>query len=74
MFIGKTNAEVEAPILWPLDAKSWLIAKDPDAEKDWGQEEKGASEDEMFGWYHPLNGRELEQTLGYNEGDESLVW
>ena len=74
MFIGKTNAEVEAPILWPLDSKSWLIAKDPDAEKDWGQEEKGASEDEMFGWHHPLNGREFEQTLGYNEGDKSLVW
>ena len=56
MFFGRTDAEGEAPILWPPDAKSWLIWKDPDAGKDWGQEEKGTTEDEMVGWYHRLNG------------------
>ena len=73
IFTGKTDAEVETPILWPFDVKSWLNAKDPDAEKDWGKEEKGASEDEMVGWHHPLNGHKFEQILGYSEGDESLV-
>ena len=62
IFIGKTDPE--APILWPPDAKNWLIWKDPDAGKDWRQEEKGATEDEMVGWYHGLNGHEFEQTLG----------
>ena len=57
MFIGRTDAEAKTPILWPPDAKSWLIGKDPDAGKDWGQEEKGTTEDEMIGWYHWLNGR-----------------
>ena len=52
MFIGRTDVEAEAPILWPLDAKSQLIGKDPDARKDGGQEEKGMTEDEMVGWYH----------------------
>ena len=52
VFIGKTDAEAETPILWPPDAKSWLIWKDPDAGKDWGQEEKGTTEDEMAGWQH----------------------
>ena len=52
MFIGRTDVETETPILWPPDAKSWLIWKDPDAGKDWGQEEKGTTEDEMVGWYH----------------------
>ena len=52
MFIGRTDGETETPILWPPDAKSWLIWKDPDAGKDWGQEEKGTTEDEMVGWYH----------------------
>ena len=56
IFIGRTDAEAETPILWPPDAKSWLIWKDPDAGKDWGQEEKGTTEDEMVGWHHRLNG------------------
>ena len=60
VFIGRTDAEAEAPILWPPDAKSWLIWKDPNAEKDWGQEEKGMTEDEMVGWHHRLNGLEFE--------------
>ena len=64
VFIGRTDVEAETPILWPPDVKSWLISKDPDAGKDWGQEEKGATEDEMFGWHHWLDGREFGQTLG----------
>ena len=56
VFIGRTDVEAETPILWPPDAKSWLIWKDPDAGKDWGQEEKGMTEDEMAGWHHCLNG------------------
>ena len=56
VFIGRTDAEAETPILWPTHAKSWLIGKDPDAEKDRGQEEKGTTEDEMVGWHHRLNG------------------
>ena len=56
VFIGRTDAEAETPMLWPPDAKSWLIGKDPDAGKDWGQEEKGTTEDEMAGWHHRLNG------------------
>ena len=59
IFIGRTEAEAEAPILWPPDVKSWLIGKDPDAEKDWGQEEKGTTEDEIVEWYHQLNGHEF---------------
>ena len=62
IFIGRTDAEVEAPILWPLDAKSLLIGKDPDAGKDGGQEEKEMTEDEMVGWHHWLNGHGFEQT------------
>ena len=58
-FIGRTDAKAEALILWPPDGKSWLICKDPDAGKDWGQEEKG-TEDEMAGWSHQLNGHEFE--------------
>ena len=62
IFIGRTGTETEAPILWPPDTKSQLIEKeDPDAGKDWGQEEKGMSEDEMVGWHHQLNGHEFEQ-------------
>ena len=60
MFIGRTNAEAETPILWPPDGKNWLIGKDPDAGKDWGQEEKGTTEDEMVGWHHRLDGHEFE--------------
>ena len=66
LFIGRTDAE--AQILWPSDAKSWLIGKDPDARKDWGQKEKGMTEDEMVGWHHWLNGHEFEQAPGDGEG------
>ena len=59
VFIGRTDAEAETPILGPPDAKNWLIGKDPDAGKDWGQEEKGTTEDEMAGWHHRLNGHEF---------------
>ena len=72
IFIGRTDAEAEAPGLWPPDAKSWLIGKDPKAGKDWGKEDKGATEDEMVGWHHQLNGQEFEQTLGDSEGQGSL--
>ena len=58
--IGRTDAEAETPILWPPDAKNWLIGKDPDAGKDWRREEKGTTEDEMVGWHHWLNGHEFE--------------
>ena len=59
VFIRRTDVEAETPILWPPDAKSWLIQKDPDAGKDWGWEEKGTTEDEMAGWHHRLNGGEF---------------
>ena len=72
IFIGRTDAEAEAPIFWPSNAKSWLIGKDSDAGKDWGQEEKGTAEDEMVGWHHQLNGCEFEQILGDSEGQGSL--
>ena len=68
IFIGRTDDETEAPILWPSDVKSWFIGKDPGARKDWRQEEKGMTEDETVGWHHWLNGHELEQTLGDREG------
>ena len=71
MFIGKTDAE--ASILWPPDVKSQLIGKDPDAGKDRRQQEKRATEDEMVGWHHRLNGHEFEQTLGDSEGQGRLV-
>ena len=71
IFIGKTDAE--APILWPPDAKSQFIGKDPDAGKDWGQEEKGMTDGEMVGWHHWLSGHEFEQTLGDSKGQGSLV-
>ena len=73
IFIGRTDAEAETPILWPPHAKSWLTGKDPDAAKDWGQEEKGTTEEEMVGWHHWLNGHESEQTPGDSEGQGSLV-
>ena len=74
MFIGRTD-EAETPVLWPPDAKSWLIGKDPDAGKDWRQEKKGTTEDEMVGRHHWLHGREFEQTLGVDgEGQGILVW
>ena len=62
IFTGETDAEAEAPIFWPPDAKSQLIGKDPDSGKDWEQEEKGTTEDEIVGWHHQLNGHEFEQT------------
>ena len=64
IFIGRTNAEVETPVLWPPDVKSQLIRKDPDAEKDWSQEEKGTTGYKMAGWHHQLNGHEFEQAPG----------
>ena len=70
---GKTDVEAEAPILWPPDAKNWLIGKDPAAGKDWRQEEKEMTEDAMVGWHHRLNGHEFEQTLGDGEGQGSLA-
>ena len=73
IFIGRTDAEAEAPVLWARDAKSWLIRKDSDARKDRRQEEKGMTEDEMVGWHHQLNGHEFEQALGVGEGQGSLV-
>ena len=60
IFIGRTAVDAETPILWPPDAKSWFIGKDPDAGKDWRQEEKGTTEDEMVGWPHQSNGHECE--------------
>ena len=71
IFIGRTYAEAEAHILWPLDVKSWLIGKDPDPGKDWRQKGKGMTEDEMVGWHHQPNGYEFEQTLRDGEGQES---
>ena len=59
MFIGRTDAEAETPMLWPPHVKSSLIGENPDAGRDWGQEEKGTTEDEMAGWHHRLNGREF---------------
>ena len=68
MFIERTDAEAEAPILWPPDAKSWLTGKDSDAESDSGQEEKRMTEDEMVGWHHRLDGHEFGWTPGDGEG------
>ena len=73
IFIGRTDAKAETPILWPPDAKNWHIRKDPDAGKDWGQEEKGTTEDEMAGWHHPLDGHEFEQAPGAGDGEGSLA-
>ena len=73
VFIGRTDAEAETPILWPPDAKNWLIWKGPDAGKDWRQEEKGMAEDKMFGWHHRLDGHEFEQALRVGDGQGSMV-
>ena len=73
LFIGRTDGKAEAPVLWHPDVKRQLIGKDPDAGKDWGQEEKGAAENEMVGWHHWLNGHVFEQTLGDSKGHGSLV-
>ena len=73
IFIGRTDAEVEAPTVWLSEAKSWLIIKDPFAGQDWRQEEMGMAEDEMVGWHHWLNGHEFEPALGDGEEQGSLV-
>jgi len=73
ILIGRTEAEAEAPILWPPDAKSRLIRKDPDAGNDWRQKEKGMTEDEMVVWHHQLNGHEFEQAPGYGEGQDNAL-
>ena len=73
VFIGRTDAEAETPILWPPDAKNWLIWKDPDAGKDWMQEDKGMAEDEMVGWHHWLTGHEFEQAPRVGDGQGSLM-
>ena len=73
IFIGRTDAEAEAPIFWPPDSKSRLIRKDPDAGEDWRQEEKGMTEDEMVGWHHRLDGHEFEQTPGVGDVQGSLA-
>ena len=73
IFIGRTDAEAETPVFWPSDAKNWLIGKDPHTGKDWRQEEKGMTEEEMVGWHHRLNGHEFEQALGVGDGQGGLV-
>ena len=72
VFIGRSDVETGTPILWPPDAKSWLIWKDPDAGKDWGQEEKGTTEDEIVGWHHQLNGHEFGRAPGVVDGQGGL--
>ena len=73
VFIGKTDAEAETPILWPPHVKSWLIGKDSDAGRDWGQEEKGTTADEMAGWHHRLDEHEFGWTLGVDDGQGGLA-
>ena len=73
IFIERTNAEAETPILWLPVVKNWLIGKDPDARKDWRWEEKGMTEDEMVGWHHWLDGHEFEQALGVGDGQGRLA-
>ena len=72
-FFGRNDAKVETPVLWPPHAKSWLIGKDPDAGRDWGQEEKRTTEDEMAGWHHWLDGCESEWIPGVGDGQRSLA-
>ena len=73
IFTGRTDVQAETPILWPPDAKSWFIGKDPDAPKDWRHEEKGTTEDKIVEWRHWLNGHEFEKTQGDSDGQGSLV-
>ena len=73
IFIGRTDVEAETPILWPPDEKNWFIGKDPDAGKDWRQEEKGMTENEIIGWHHQLNGHESVQAPGVGDGQASLA-
>jgi len=72
-FFGRNDAEAETPVLWPPHTKSWLIGKDPDAGRDWGQEEKGKTEDEMAGWHYRLDGHKFEWTPGVGDGQGGLV-
>ena len=73
VFIGRTDAEAKAPIIWPPDAKNWLTGKDPDTGENWRQKKEGMTEDEMVGWHHWLDGHEFEQALGVGDGQGSLV-
>ena len=73
VFIGRTDAKAETPVLWPPHVKSWLTGKDSDAGRDWGQEEKGTTDDEMAGWHHWLDGHEFEWTPGVGDGQGVLV-
>ena len=73
VFFGRNDAKAETPVLWPPHAKSWLIGKDSDAGRNWGQEEKGTTEDEIAGWHHWLIGREFEWTPGVGDGQGGLV-
>ena len=73
VFFGRTDAKAETPILWPTDAKNWLIWKDPDAGKDWGQEEKVMTKDKIAGWHHWLNGHESEWTPWVGDGQGGLA-
>ena len=73
LVIGRTDAGAKAPVLWPPDAKSWLIWKDSDTERDWRQEKKGTTQDEMAGWHHGLDGRESEWTPGAGDGQGGLA-
>ena len=73
IFLGRTDVEAEAPILWPPDVKNWLIGKDPDSGKEWRWQERGTTEDEMAGWHHWLNGHEFEEALGVGDGQGGLV-
>ena len=73
VFLGRNDAKAETPVLWPPHAKSWLIGKDSDAGRDWGQEEKGTTEDEMAGWHHWLDEHEFEWTLGVGDGRGGLA-
>ena len=74
VFFGRNDAKAETPVLWPPHVKSWLIGKDSDAGRDWGQEEKGTTEDEMVGWHYRLDGREFEWTLGFGDGQGGLAF
>ena len=74
IFIGRSDAVAETPILWPPNTKNWLIGKDPDSGKDWRREEKRETEDEMVGWHHQLNGHEFEQASGFGNGQGNLAW
>ena len=73
LFIGRTDAESETPVLWPPDVKNWLIWKDPDSGKDWRQEEKGSTEDEVVRWHHRLNAHEFESTPALGDGQGGLA-